>query len=126
MPIRGISLDVHRDQDPPSLGGEARFSGADGILAQDEEMVKWLTQCSQEQQSGKRRWDIFEPRRLKIFVTATGNDPLDGGAKSDHDIPAVFDTIEHGYRKIQGASFLAKDAYDVCRFLRSKRAAARE
>jgi hypothetical protein len=118
---------VEEPKSPPKFGSDTRLSGADQLIRRDTETVAWLAKCYAEMLTDKRRWPIFSEKRLGAFLSAIGVD-LDAQVKAVDEplgVPDYCDSMEQSMSKFYGASFLAKDAHEVCAHLRSRRARER-
>jgi len=123
---------MHVDEDPqgpPKFFSDVRLSGADQLLARDPETVAFLAKCYAEKVTHPpgQRWPIFAEKRLGAFLAALGVD-LEEAKKfvgEPTDVPTYCDSMEQSVKMFNGASFLAKNVYEVCAHLRSRRALAR-
>lgn len=98
-------------------------SGRDRRVAQDPQLVEWLTKVLVEQINGSRDWPEFNSQQLARFLGKCGVDvraAMDRNEDALLSMPRELVDAEKTVPRLQGASFLASSAEHVCFQLRKR------
>ena len=105
-----------REKDETTWRNDYRMSGGDQMLSRHAEIVAFLAKCYAEEVNERRRWPMFDVKRLGQFLGAAGID-VDAAIKTDADamqIPDELTDMEVCINKMHGASFLTEPTAEAC------------